>query len=145
MCVCVKNLQIIVLGSFLYLFILYKSLYIIRYIIVNIILLIFVFVCRFVKHMSHFLKLILFEVPFYVNAILLYTYILPIFPLDLATLAVSLENYYILLSNILLYFLNLLNCKILYYNKIFLDLFYDFFPLFHFVLVYVALYIYVLF
>ena len=92
-----------------------------------------------------FLKSILFEVPFYMNAILLYTYILPVFPSDLAILTVSLESYYILLSNILLYFLNLLNCKIFYCNKIFLDLFCDFFLLFHFVSVYVALYIYVLF
>src|SRR5699024_1690582 len=90
------------------------------------------------------LKSILFEVPFYMNAILLYTYILLSFLWDLAIPMASLENYYILLSNILLYFLYLLNSKILFYNKIFLDLFCDFFLLFHSALVYVVLYIYIL-
>src|SRR5574344_2060716 len=72
-------------------------------------------------------------------------YILNIFPLDLAILAVSLENCYILLSNILLCLLNLQNYRILYYNKTFLDLFYGFFLLFHYVLVCMVLLIYALF
>ena len=90
------------------------------------------------------LKLLLFEVPCLMTAILLYTYILLIFALGLANPKVSLENYYTLLSNILLCFLNLLNCKIPYHNRIFLDLFYDFFLLFRSALAYVAILLYIL-
>ena len=65
--------------------------------------------CRFVKHMSHLTVNTNIEIPnmLFLNFNLLY--ILNTFPLDLTSLMASLENYYILLSNILLYLLNLQN------------------------------------
>lgn len=92
-----------------------------------------------------FLKNIYFEHSILLKVILLDFYIVLWTRWDLAILMVSLENYYTLFSILLLDFLNLLNYKTLYYNKIFPDLFYDFFLLFHFASVYVVLLLYILF
>ena len=103
------------------------------------------FDCRLVNHMSHFFeKYILWVLCIVITDSSWLLYFLGI-SLDSTILVVSLEGYYTIFFNLLLYFLNPLNYKVSYCSKIFLDFFYDFFLLFHFVLVYVTLLFYILF